>query len=1113
MNLRPWRYAWVLGLVLAGCGRTDRIQLPELTPQDTQFELEARSLPDAERGQDYQQDIRLFSAPAAQEVTWTVVAGALPDGLALQPVANGVRLIGRPTEVGTFNFVLEAQDSGGRSARAPYVLRVVGNRSLAITPVTLPDGVLGQAYQAQITASGGQPPYVWRIASGRVPFGLGVSTLGDGAFELVGVPEVRGLWEFAVEVVDAQGASDQRVFTILVLDPQSELRIGTAGLSAAQQGVRYEARIDASGGRPPYRWQAMPLPPGLSLATVGTPATSLTGVPSEVGTFPLTVFVEDADGQVAVRDFALVVQASGPMLQLMTTSLPPARVAEVYAGPLLARGGQPPYRWRLSQGDLPRGLFLSSTGTPGTTISGTPFEATTARFEVEVTDQQGTRSARAFVLEVQPEIFPLRLTTTQLPDGLAGGLYQAELFAEGGVPPYTWSVASGTLPPGVQLDPAGTPATQLSGQPTQAGSYVAEILVQDVDGRRAMRTFTIDIAGPATPPTISTVSLPTTTECQGYYAELEVTGGLGPFSWSLVSGALPPGLSLQTMGTPNSSIAGYPAAVGSYSVTVQVQDSLGQIDTRTLSLQSDANPNLARWAVLVSRIAGTRDIYLSDLCTASPTPAIRATTGAGQLFGNFVALSEDGRKLAYIGDYATSGVQELFVVDLSGTVPTAPVRVHPPAAAFQDVRSFAWSPDGRFLAFFGRLNGPSQVWVVDVSQPAMPGVARVVSSPSGLANPSVTDLRWSPDSRYLAYRGNLEVSGRADIYLTTPGSTTGHQRISTFTAQNASSLSMFWSPSSQGIAYVADQDVDGRFDLYWVPTPAGGPGAPVRLSNLSANADVQSARVAYSFDGAYLAFTAGGGGSNTELFAVTLSGPAPSPQQRLHAPLPSNRSVADFLWSPTAPRLVYVADQDLDNVNELYLLNLTGPSVGTTVKVNLPIDINSDVRFGTGNLEWSYDGTWLGFIVNRTTGGPIEAFTTDLRGALPITRPVGPARTDPSLDVRSLHMAGHNNRMAVVGNLVSANNTELFWIDFEVGAPSNPRRVNPTFTMGANVSLSTDAVAFRPDGTGLLYIADPSTDFVNEAFIVSVLGPRIGPTVGLQAPLTVGERAERILVP
>lgn len=70
-------------------------------------------------------------------------------------------------------------------------------------------------------------------------------------------------------------------------------------------------------------------------------------------------------------------------------------------------------------------------------------------------------------------------------------------------------------------------------------------------------------------PRIATSSLPIATVNQSYSATLQATGGTAPYSWAVVSGSLPAGVSLSTDGQ----IAGTPTQTGSFIFTAQVQDS------------------------------------------------------------------------------------------------------------------------------------------------------------------------------------------------------------------------------------------------------------------------------------------------------------------------------------------------------------------------------------------------------------------------------------------------------------------------------------------------------------------------------------------------------------
>ena len=164
-----------------------------------------------------------------------------------------------------------------------------------------------------------------------------------------------------------------------------------------------------------------------------------------------------------------------------------------------------------------------------------------------------------------------------LPQGQVGTPYNATLTATGGTSPYTWEKTSGALPDGLTLN---LTTGVISGTPTTAASYAFLVKVTDSSPSpdTSQQWFIITVT--QTPITFLTTTLPDATEDTSYSQKVNVTGGTSPYTWSIVSGSLPDGLTLKTStgvisGTPDDD------TTGSYSFTIRVTDS----STSTLSAQ------------------------------------------------------------------------------------------------------------------------------------------------------------------------------------------------------------------------------------------------------------------------------------------------------------------------------------------------------------------------------------------------------------------------------------------------------------------------------------------------------------------------------------------------
>jgi hypothetical protein len=177
---------------------------------------------------------------------------------------------------------------------------------------------------------------------------------------------------------------------------------------------------------------------------------------------------------------------------------------------------------------------------------------------------------------------PLAVAMTVLPAAQAGSPYSASLRASGGTAPYTWSVVGGTLPQGLLLN---TSSGTISGTPIITAPGTVSLTFSATDSGSPAQTITVTLSLTITPAAlrISTTSLPSGTAGVPYSATLSAAGGIGPYAWTLVSGTLPAGL---TLNASTGAISGSPApASGSQLVfQVSVSESLAQTSTVTVAI-------------------------------------------------------------------------------------------------------------------------------------------------------------------------------------------------------------------------------------------------------------------------------------------------------------------------------------------------------------------------------------------------------------------------------------------------------------------------------------------------------------------------------------------------
>ena len=443
--------------------------------------------------------------------------------------------------------------------------------AITLAPPSLPSGLVGTAYAQVLSAGGGGAPYCFAVSAGRLPDGLALDP-GTGAIQ--GTPTASGAFPFTVAVQDARGCTGDRTYVLSVFGSPAESFVvaETRGLciSTAHPCVSVPfqfARADTAPARAAsVRFQIDVAK--LSLCTPATPAASI-HAGSWLADFATSFQVLDLGGGTYKVDQTILGSPCGA-----------------------DSGGQ------LFTVDLES---VDGDGSGAITVTA-----------VNVRD---CGNAPIAVLPGAPAALdilntPLTVLPATLPGGATGVAYGQALTATPGVAPFTFSLTTGTLPPGLVLAASGL----LAGTPSVPGTFAFTVGVRDSRGCPGSRAYEVTIV--CSPLAVRPATLPSGVTGVAYSQALAAPTGRAPFTFSLAAGTLPAGLSLTAAGV----LSGTPTGSGISVFTVAVADSNGCEGSRGYTLPVFPTPPQS----LVAADAGGTCITLAHSCVSVPFAYTRA---------------------------------------------------------------------------------------------------------------------------------------------------------------------------------------------------------------------------------------------------------------------------------------------------------------------------------------------------------------------------------------------------------------------------------------------------------------------------------------------------------
>jgi len=423
-------------------------------------------------------------------VTSYSFSGSIPGGTTFNP-GNGT-VTGASAVPGPYSYTITAHDSSGATGTGSFSGTIAPR--LTVTPSASATMQVGQSYSQTNVASGGSPPYTYSVGASLPPG----TSLNTATGTVSGTPTTAGSFNYTIIVTDsttptAQSATSATVSATIAPAP---LTITPTASATMQVGQSYSQTNVASGGTTPYTYAVSSgaLPAG---TTLNISSGTVSGTPTTAGPFSYTIKVTDPNNletQVASNG-----TITPPTLTITATASATTQVGQSYSQINVASGGTTPYTYAVSSGALPAGTTLNiGSGT----VSGTPTLAGVFSYTIRVTDHNnfGTQVAvNGTIAPVTLVITPAASATTQV-----GQSYSQGNTASGGTTPYTYSLASGTLPAGTALNAStGT----VSGTPTTSGPFSYAVKVTDSTTPAALVATTTTVSGTIAATATTTTSL------------------------------------------------------------------------------------------------------------------------------------------------------------------------------------------------------------------------------------------------------------------------------------------------------------------------------------------------------------------------------------------------------------------------------------------------------------------------------------------------------------------------------------------------------------------------------------------------------------------------------